>query len=132
GERFLNGAYRAHTTINRSGRPLWIDRQRLAGGEAALASEQGLAGKSVVGTLVWIGLPLADTVVAEARTAWSAMAGQGEAGVTVVAAGLACRYRGESTAEARQWFSTVWDLLSATGAPQRAGHHSLAVTGWRC
>jgi urease accessory protein len=32
-------------------------------------------------------------------------------GVTRLAEGLLCRYRGDSTTEVRQWFTAVWHLL---------------------
>jgi urease accessory protein len=33
-----------------------------------------------------------------------------EIGVTRLAAGLLCRYRGNSTTAARQWFHRIWQL----------------------
>jgi urease accessory protein len=116
GERFHHGRYRSHTTVHREGRPLWIDRQHLDGGEA-IDSPQGLAGRPVVGTLVWIGATVDGGLVEQVRQAWTDLAAAGDVGVTAVAAGLVCRYRGPSSAQARRWFAAVWTLANAVGAP---------------
>lgn len=116
GERFHHGRYRSHVTIQRHGRPIWIDRQHLDGGEA-IDSPQGLAGQPVVGTLVWVATAVPADLVAAAREAWTALQADGDAGVTVVPAGLVCRYRGPSSAVARRWFAEVWTQVQAVGAP---------------
>jgi len=114
-ERFLQGDWRSHTEIWQQGRPLWIDRQWLPGGEAVLDSPHGLAGQPIVGTLIWIGLPVSSEIVDNARSLWTATQRQGEAGVTQTQEqGLLCRYRGSSTTEVRNWFTEVWQCLRLT------------------
>jgi len=114
-ERFVQGDWRSHTEIWQQGRPLWIDRQWLPGGEAVLDSPHGLAGQPIVGTLIWIGLPVSSEIVDNARSLWTATQRQGEAGVTQTQAqGLLCRYRGSSTTEVRNWFTEVWQCLRLT------------------
>ncbi len=110
GERFLQGQWRSHTEIWQQGRPLWIDRQWLKGGEEMLNSPHGLAGQPVIGSLIWIGA-ISPEIVAQARTLWQSELRQGEAGVTCSIGGLLCRYRGASTTEVRNWFVQVWQLL---------------------
>lgn len=111
GERFLQGEWRSHTEIWQQGRPLWIDRQWLPGGEEVLNSPHGLAGKPVVASLSWVGQAVSPEIVEKARMLWAAAEHQGEAGVTRSIAGLLCRYRGSSTTEVRNWFIDVWQLL---------------------
>ncbi|MEQ8753102.1 MAG: urease accessory protein UreD [Coleofasciculus sp. G1-WW12-02] len=114
-ERFLQGDWRSHSEIWQQGRPLWIDRQWLPGGEAVLDSPHGLAGQPIVGTLIWIGQPVSSEIVDNARNLWTASQRQGEAGVTQTQAqGLLCRYRGSSTTEVRNWFTQVWQCLRLT------------------
>lgn len=108
GERFVQGNWRSHTEVWRQGQPLWIDRQWLPGNPAWLDSPHGLHGRSLVGSFAVVGQPIAPELVAEARALWQ---GRGEVGVTRLMAGMLCRYRGDSTEEARAWMLRVWDLL---------------------
>ena len=110
-ERFLSGEWRNFTEVWRAGQPLWIDRQRVAGGSRLLDGAYGLAGQPVVGSLVWVGQAVTVELIEAARAAWHAAGHIGDAGVTRLPEGLVCRYRGPSSAEARQWFGVVWDLL---------------------
>jgi urease accessory protein len=111
GESFTHGTWRAATEVWRAGRPLWIDRQRLAGGSSLLQTAYGLAGQSVVATLAFLGRPLDGDFIESLRAFWEAGDYRGEAGVTRLTQGLLCRYRGPSSAEAREWFGAVWDAL---------------------
>lgn len=111
GERFLQGEWRSHTEVWQQGRPLWIDRQWLPGGEEVLNSPHGLAGKPIVASLAWVGQAVSPEIVEKARLIWETQERQGEAGVTRLMSGLLCRYRGSSTSEVRNWFTDVWQLL---------------------
>ncbi|MGK7900137.1 MAG: urease accessory protein UreD [Hormoscilla sp.] len=111
GERFSQGKWRSHLEIWQQGRPLWIDRQLVQGLAGMLDSHNGLAGQSVVGTFSLVGQPVTAEIVQKARRSMRSQVHQGLAGVTRLADGLLCRYRGASTAEARQWFTQVWHLV---------------------
>ncbi|MEH2076964.1 MAG: urease accessory protein UreD [Nostoc sp.] len=108
GEKFLQGEWRSHTEIWQQGVPLWIDRQYLPGSEDVFHSPHGLAGKPIVGSLVWVGGAVSAEIVEKTRNLWN---GEGEAGVSRLQHGLLCRYRGSSTSEVRNWFIDVWQLL---------------------
>ncbi|MEH2014383.1 urease accessory protein UreD [Nostoc sp.] len=108
GEKFLQGEWRSHTEIWQEGIPLWIDRQYLPGSEDIFHSPHGLAGKPIVGSIVWVGGAVSAEIVQKTRYLWD---GEGEAGVTRLQHGLLCRYRGSSTSEVRNWFINVWQLL---------------------
>ncbi|QLE44041.1 urease accessory protein UreD [Nostoc sp. C052] len=108
GEKFLQGEWRSHTEIWQQGVPLWIDRQYLPGSEDIFHTPHGLAGKPIVGSLVWVGGAVSGEIVEKMRNLWD---GQGEAGVSRLQHGLLCRYRGASTSEVRNWFIDVWQLL---------------------
>lgn len=117
GEQFLQGEWRSYAEIWQQGRPLWIDRQWLPGGEEILNSPHGLAQKPVVASLAWVGQAVSAEIVEKARSLWDNQpllnngGTRGEAGVTRLSQGLLCRYRGSSTAEVRNWFTEVWNLL---------------------
>ncbi|MDZ8139454.1 MAG: urease accessory protein UreD [Nostoc sp. DedQUE04] len=108
GEKFLQGEWRSHTEIWQRDVPLWIDRQWLQGSEETFHSPHGLAGKPIVGSLVWVGGSVSGEIVEKTRNLWD---GKGEAGVSRLQHGLLCRYRGASTSEVRNWFINVWQLL---------------------
>jgi urease accessory protein len=72
GESFMRGSWRAATEVWRDGKPLWIDRQRLAGGAALMHSAHGLAGQPVVGTLAYVGRALESDFVEQVRALWAA------------------------------------------------------------
>lgn len=111
GEIFGRGRWRMDTEVWCGNALLWVDRQRLDGGSRVLHSHYGLAGAAVVGTLAWIGKPVAPEVIDAARAAWDAGTHAGESGVTRLEQGLLCRYRGPSSADARYWFTAVWNLM---------------------
>ncbi|MGK7915194.1 MAG: urease accessory protein UreD [Prochloraceae cyanobacterium] len=111
GEKFLQGEWRSHTEVWQQGCPVWIDRQWLLGGDTHFLSANALAGQPVVGTLTYIGQPISQEVVDKVRELWNKTKRQDEAGVTQLLTGLLCRYRGNSTLEARNWFTEVWQLL---------------------
>jgi len=108
GEKFYQGEWRSHTEIWQQGVPLWIDRQWLPGNDAVFHSPHGLAGQPIVGSLVWLGSPISTEIIEKARNLGNT---QGEAGVTSLENGFLCRYRGASTSEVRNWFTSVWQLL---------------------
>lgn len=111
GEVFDDGSWRATTEVWRAGKPLWVDRQRLLGGSASMRNAYGLAGQPVTATLVFVGRIVEGNVVERARMLWGTDSRRGEVGVTRLADGLLCRYRGPSTAAAREWFTAVWDVI---------------------
>jgi len=127
GERFVTGEWRSHTEVWQQGKPLWIDRQWLPAGEEIINSPHGLAGKPIVGSMIFIGQPVCQEIINKARSLWDDLPcfnpphpafekgenmQRGEAGVTTtLGEGLLCRYRGFSSAEVRQWFMEVWQLL---------------------
>ena len=108
GERFLQGEWRSHTEVWQQGIPLWIDRQWLPATAEIISSPHGLAGQPVVASLVWIGQPVSPEIVQQARSLFPHYS---SCGVTRLTSGLLCRYRGNSTAEAKSWFMDVWQLL---------------------
>jgi urease accessory protein len=106
-ETFSEGCWQNALEVWQQGKPLWIDRQQITGD--LWHSRQASASQPLLGLLVWLGDNVSTTLVAQART----LAPQNESdwGVTALAAGLVCRYRGENRQAAQEWFIAVWDLL---------------------
>lgn len=132
GERFDGGNWRSKTEVwqndypqgeSASQRLLWVDLQGIQGGHEMLTSQHGLAGSPVIGSFAFVGREVSPALVKAARAAWHPESEQPEEplislhesanqiGVTRLTAGLLCRYRGNSTLEARKWFVRVWDLV---------------------
>ncbi|ASC70143.1 Urease accessory protein UreD [Halomicronema hongdechloris C2206] len=113
GEVFDAGSWRSCTEVWQEGRPLWLDRQVLTGDPDRFQSPHGLAGCSVVGSFVVLGVPGTRDWVAMARNHWQDFTAvtEADAGVTQLQAGLLCRYRGHSSQQARRWFSHLWQAL---------------------
>ncbi|MEP0911839.1 urease accessory protein UreD [Leptolyngbya sp. GB1-A1] len=122
GERFNGGYWRSKTEVWQNERLLWIDPQGIQGGHEMMTSLHGLAGYPVIGSFVFIGREVSPDRVKAARTAWypegkepedsiSLHESANQVGVTRLTAGLLCRYRGNSTLEARKWFMRVWELV---------------------
>jgi urease accessory protein len=111
GEKFLQGEWRSHTEVWQQGKPLWIDRQWLPGGEEIVNSPHGLAGQPIVASLAWVGQVVTPETVQQARQLWLNPEDRGEIGVTRLISGILCRYRGDNSTAVRHWFISVWDFL---------------------
>jgi urease accessory protein len=115
GEQFIAGEWRSRWEIWREGKPLWIDRQRLLGGEQTVQSPNALGEMPIIATFIWIGQAVDPTCLQQARHLGAVFIQAGKTGLTLTQGdGLLCRYRGDSTQEVRQWFSQLWDLLRIT------------------
>ncbi|MBW4463238.1 MAG: urease accessory protein UreD [Nodosilinea sp. WJT8-NPBG4] len=110
GETFEQGQWRSRLEVWQADQPLWLDRQHLTGGSAALHSPNGLAGHPVVGSFAVLGHQFERDSVAALRQLW-ATDQLGDIGVTRLQSGLLCRYRGPSSQAARRWFVSAWQHL---------------------
>jgi urease accessory protein len=106
-ETFSAGCWQNALEIWQEGRPLWIDRQLITGDQ--WHSLQAGAGQPLLGVLLCFGGTVSAEVVAQARLL--APPSEIDWGVTAVAGGLICRYRGSDRQAVQKWFIAVWDLL---------------------
>ncbi len=109
GENYARGTFTQRFEIRRDGAPLWWERNALTGGAHALHAPWGLAGKSVIATLVAVGRPPA--ALAGLRALLHAERLGGEFSVSQLRELLVCRYLGDSAEQARAGFTDVWRLL---------------------
>jgi urease accessory protein len=102
------GHFTQRWRLERDGRPLWVERAELDGGSAALTAPWGLAGRTVVGTLVATGAGALDVdAVREAcpdsERDWLSTSRLGDV--------LLCRYLGYSAEAAKRHFQAAWAVL---------------------
>jgi urease accessory protein len=116
GETFGKGELRLETKLYRDARLLWLERGRIEGGGALLASPAGLQGMPVCGTLVASG------------TAFDLAACREVAGlaVTQLPGVLLARYLGNSSEEAKRLFARLWRTLR----PALFGREAVAPRIW--
>ena len=110
GERFDHGALRLETRVRRGGRPIWLERGQLQGGDPLLHSPAGLAGFSVSGTLLAAAPNLSPDLPTACREIAAAEPGAKHA-VTLLPDLLVARYLGHSSEAARHWFADLWQVL---------------------
>lgn len=121
GEHFAKGTIGLETAIARDGRLLWLERGRIDGGGALMASATGLGGRSVCGTLVAAG-PLAPDALGACREK-----GGGEVAITALPGVLIARYLGDSSEAALRAFAAIWSVLR----PSLAGRQAVEPRIWR-
>lgn len=99
--------------LSRDGRPLWSERAELEGGSAALSAPWGLAGRSVVGTLIATGAGAAEVEATRALLPGAADPDHELDWLSVSRIGevLLCRYLGYSAEAAKRHFGAAWALL---------------------
>jgi urease accessory protein len=98
GERYASGQARLETRIVRDGRLAWVERGRLGAGAPAMASRAGVAGHTVIGTMVATLGEAGDDFVSACR---AVRPGEGEAAVTRLPGLFVARYLGDESEAAR-------------------------------
>ncbi|MBI3144250.1 MAG: urease accessory protein UreD [Pseudogulbenkiania sp.] len=106
-ERFDRGQWRQLAEIERDGRLIWCEHTVLPGASPLLASPVGLAGHSVVATLLWAGTPLPD----ELHQAALAVATPGLAAATQLPEVWLARFIGDSAEDAHRQLRQLRALL---------------------
>jgi urease accessory protein len=122
GERFTHGSLALATTVERDGRPLWIERGTIDAGALLAASSAGLAGCAVFGTFV--ATVRADRSMLDRLRALAPRAGEGA--VTALPEVALVRYLGRSTESARAYFRAAWEVLR----PAAVGRAAAAPRIW--
>lgn len=123
GERFARGELTMRARIERDGRPLWLERGVVEGGEALLGSKVGLRGLPVSGSLL-VAWPRCDAALLEAWRAVEPVAGVGA--VTLLPGLLVARWLGPSCEPGRAWFARLW----AAARPVVAGRAAQVPRIW--
>ncbi|WP_085630910.1 urease accessory protein UreD [Pseudomonas sp. R16(2017)] len=106
GERFDRGHFQAHLDIRRDGRPLWHERQRIAGGDGLLDSPIGLDGHPVFATLLVTG-EIDAGLLERCRALDPGVRGD----LTQLPGLLVARCLAAEALQARAWLIGLWRLL---------------------
>lgn len=107
GEQFDGGEWRSRTEVWQNDRLIWVDPQWIQGGSDMMTSLHGLASCPVIGTFVLMGPQIPKELIEELRSQITLP----QLSLTRLQAGLLCRYRGDSTTEAKRALIKLWQLL---------------------
>lgn len=121
-EPFNRGAYDGAFEVWRDGRPLWLDRLRVAGGSELLQAPWGLQGYAVCATLIATlrDGPQARALLHALRAELSVAADQGRLGLTMVDGLLCLRVLAAGTEIARKLLARCWDRWREASLGKRA------------
>ena len=126
GESFVQGVLDMETRISAQGRPLWLEKGRLAGADPLLAAPAGLAGRPVCATLLMAGVA-PQAALLDACRAVPLPESSALAGLSWMPQLLVGRYLGHSAEAARAWLFAVWQQLR----PHLAGREAQAPRIWK-
>lgn len=123
GERFGRGEMAMRIRIERDGRPQWLERGVLRGGDALLGAAVGLQGQPVSGSFI-VASPRCDV---DLLAAWrDIVPAAGEGGVTLLPGLLVARWLGPACEPGREWFARLW----ASVRPAVAGRAARTPRIW--
>lgn len=123
GERFAEGRWQQHSDIWRDGRLLWHEALCLHGSDPLLEAPIGLGSQPVVGTLLWLGPPLPDALLAECR----ALPVKGRLGISQLPDVLSARVISPGTEAAMTTLRAIWAQLR----PWALGRQAVVPRIWR-
>jgi urease accessory protein len=128
GEYFDQGRIRQRLSIERDGKPLWLEQGSLQGGSQQMRSPLGLAGCSVCASLIAVG-PVQATPLLHAlrQQMLTASQGSGRVGATQMKSVIIARYLGNSSEVARHVMLAAWQLLR----PALLGHEASVPRIWK-
>ena len=112
GERFQKGRFDLFFRVDRSNRPIWLERGGFDGNDAMLSSPAGWAGATVCGTLLCAFPELPQQAAALLEACRKVVPTDGaNHGVSALPGMLVARYLGDSSEAARLWFAELWAIL---------------------
>jgi len=118
GEDFATGSLQQRVIIVRDGVPVYYERFALATGTSLLTDAFALAGRPIMGTMIYAG-PVHENVAERVLTAL----GDSAAGVFSVSAlerVIVCRYLGTRMSECKMLFVRAWDVIREMGIGKRS------------
>lgn len=112
GERFQKGRFDLFFRVDRSNRPIWLERGGFDGNDAMLSSPAGWAGATVCGTLLCAFPELPQQAAALLEACRKVVPTDGaNHGLSALPGMLVARYLGDSSEAARLWFAELWAIL---------------------
>lgn len=117
-ERFTAGRLRQRVEIFRSDEPIWFERMAFSGGPDVLDASYLFGGRPIVGTMVYAG-PALENTVEHIREAVGEAA-KGVFSVSQLERVIVCRYLGERMSEGKTFFLQAWKVLREHGLRKSA------------
>ena len=125
GEKFAQGHLQQTTRIHLEGEPIWYEAGNLHGSDPLMVSPMGLAGCTVVGTLILAGKGVPPELLALCREI--TVLTNEHCGITVLPNVLIARYLGHKSESAKRYFVALWELLR----PFVAGREAVKPRIWQ-
>ena len=118
GEHFTTGELHQRIEILRDGCPIWFEQFRIPGGDPVITAPFGLAGRPILGTMIYAG-PAEEGTIDRIREAL------GDAATRLFSISrlervIVCRYLGDRMSEAKMLFQRAWEILRETGLGKTA------------
>lgn len=113
GERYASGTFEQSVEIVRDDAPIWFERLIVPGSRLAAELAFVLAGKPILGTMVYAG-PLVENLDERLRDALGKPA-RTVFSISQLERVLVCRYLGERMSEGKSLFRRAWEVLREAG-----------------
>jgi urease accessory protein len=126
GESLNSGKIEQRTLIRRDGKPIWFEQGALAGGSSSMSSPLALNGKTVCATLIATGKPLPAAFLHQLREEAAPFLQDGGFGMSQLKSVLVARYLGNSSENAKQLMTHVWQRLR----PELLGRAAVVPRIW--
>ena len=108
-ENFATGNYQQVWHVRRNGLPLWLERGHIEGGSRLIDSPVGLAGYSVMATLIALGNAPNAALVAALRALPAGV--NARVAITALPEVLCVRYLGHRVEDAKNFLQSIWREL---------------------
>ncbi|MGK6317092.1 urease accessory protein UreD [Neorhizobium sp. DT-125] len=118
GERFAGGRLRQRVEIVRGGEPIWFEQVAFSRAPEALDAPFIFAGRPIMGTMVYAGPALENTV--ERIRNHLGEAAHGVFSVSQLERVIVCRYLGQRMSEGKALFLQAWSILREQGLMKKA------------
>ncbi|WP_438751064.1 urease accessory protein UreD [Pararhizobium sp. O133] len=118
GERFADGRLRQRVEIVRGGEPIWFEQMAFSRAPEVLDAPHVFAGQPIMGTMVYAG-PALENTVERIRDQLGAAA-HGVFSVTQLERVIVCRYLGQRMSEGKALFLQAWSILRERGLMKKA------------
>ncbi|MGF6177418.1 urease accessory protein UreD [Ensifer sp. 4252] len=118
GERFARGRFRQRIEIARCGEIIWFEQMAFSDAPEVLTAPFIFAGHPIMGTMVYAGPALENTV--EHIRDHLGEAARGVFSVSQLERVIVCRYLGQRMSEAKRLFLQAWSVLRERGLMKKA------------
>ncbi|MCZ7471511.1 urease accessory protein UreD [Agrobacterium sp. O3.4] len=118
GERFVTGGLQQRVEIFRDGELIWFERMAFSRSPEILDAPVFFAGRPIVGTMVYAGPALENTVECIRETLGTQATGVFS--VSQLEHVIVCRYLGQRMSEGKALFLQAWSILRERGLMKKA------------